>query len=129
MIASDRRKLSCLADAEYAGAPGRTGLQRTRASWAVPEASGLDHHHFLTVSRLITDGYLQLYDKGRCAHITDGGRCLLERLRENAAKEAGVPPVRSCRVCGCTDARACPGGCWWVGPRLCSSCARTDADD
>lgn len=28
-----------------------------------------------------------------------------------------------CRVCGCTDARACPGGCGWVEPGLCSSCA------
>lgn len=31
-----------------------------------------------------------------------------------------------CRVCGCTDARACPGGCWWVEPTytLCSRCLR-----
>jgi hypothetical protein len=27
-----------------------------------------------------------------------------------------------CRVCGCTDDRACPGGCFWVEPDLCSSC-------
>lgn len=31
--------------------------------------------------------------------------------------------VRSCRVCGCTDDCACPGGCSWVAPGLCSSCA------
>jgi hypothetical protein len=30
------------------------------------------------------------------------------------------PPV--CRMCGCTDLQACPEGCWWVGPNLCSSC-------
>lgn len=30
--------------------------------------------------------------------------------------------VRSCLLCGCTDDRACPGGCWWVGDRLCSRC-------
>lgn len=30
--------------------------------------------------------------------------------------------VRSCRICGCTDARACPGGCSWAGERLCSAC-------
>jgi len=30
--------------------------------------------------------------------------------------------VRSCRICGCTDLRACPDGCWWVGDRLCSAC-------
>ncbi len=31
-------------------------------------------------------------------------------------------PERRCRMCGCTDARACPGGCWWVGDDFCSSC-------
>lgn len=35
--------------------------------------------------------------------------------------------LATCRVCGCTDAEACPGGCWWVpDPELlgdlCSSC-------
>ena len=29
-----------------------------------------------------------------------------------------------CRLCGCTDERACPGGCWWVADDLCSSCWR-----
>jgi hypothetical protein len=28
-----------------------------------------------------------------------------------------------CRVCGCTNARACPGGCYWVQSDLCSACA------
>lgn len=28
----------------------------------------------------------------------------------------------ACRVCGCTENNACPGGCSWVGPDLCSSC-------
>ena len=27
-----------------------------------------------------------------------------------------------CRECGCTDARACPGGCSWVEADLCSAC-------
>ncbi len=27
-----------------------------------------------------------------------------------------------CRVCGCTENKACPGGCWWVEEYLCSSC-------
>lgn len=33
-----------------------------------------------------------------------------------------VPEGRSCRGCGCTDDRACPGGCSWLEPGLCSSC-------
>lgn len=32
-------------------------------------------------------------------------------------------PVGVCRVCGCTDLRACPGGCAWVAHDLCSACA------
>lgn len=32
-------------------------------------------------------------------------------------------PVRACRICGCTDMRACPGGCFWVESDLCSACA------
>ncbi|HWA39819.1 MAG TPA: hypothetical protein VG873_18345 [Burkholderiales bacterium] len=28
-----------------------------------------------------------------------------------------------CEICGCTDDCACPGGCSWVAPGLCSSCA------
>jgi hypothetical protein len=31
-----------------------------------------------------------------------------------------VPPA--CRACGCTNERACPGGCWWLEPDLCSRC-------
>lgn len=27
-----------------------------------------------------------------------------------------------CKICGCTDDNACPGGCYWVEPRLCSAC-------
>lgn len=30
--------------------------------------------------------------------------------------------VRTCRVCGCTDDHACPGGCYWVEDDLCSEC-------
>lgn len=40
--------------------------------------------------------------------------------------------VASCRVCGCTDDRACPGGCHWVpdptmAGDLCSRCAPQEA--
>jgi hypothetical protein len=29
---------------------------------------------------------------------------------------------RKCRVCGCSWFNACPGGCSWVEPDLCSQC-------
>jgi hypothetical protein len=37
--------------------------------------------------------------------------------------------MRSCGICGCTDALACPGGCYWVAEDLCSGCANNDASD
>lgn len=33
--------------------------------------------------------------------------------------------MRSCRYCGCTDDRACPGGYSWVSADVCSACAPT----
>lgn len=35
-----------------------------------------------------------------------------------------MKPVRSCSKCGCTEDRACFGGCFWIGPRLCSACGK-----
>jgi hypothetical protein len=36
--------------------------------------------------------------------------------------------VRFCQACGCTEDYACEDGCHWVGPQLCSSCARVFAE-
>lgn len=33
------------------------------------------------------------------------------------------PGVSRCRSCACSDTNACPGGCTWVEPDLCSRCA------
>jgi hypothetical protein len=43
--------------------------------------------------------------------------------REKRALPAPVK-IRACRVCGCTDDRACDEGCWWLSDHddLCSSC-------
>lgn len=30
--------------------------------------------------------------------------------------------MAKCRFCGCTDGHGCPGGCYWVGPNICSFC-------
>lgn len=39
-----------------------------------------------------------------------------------------MPDVPRCRVCGCTEDAACPGGCWWIPDPtgqgdLCNRCA------
>jgi hypothetical protein len=44
-------------------------------------------------------------------------------------KERTVKTVSGiCRLCGCTDERACPGGCHWVNREhtLCSDCITSD---
>jgi hypothetical protein len=33
-----------------------------------------------------------------------------------------------CMACGCTDDRACPGGCSWVAPDKCSACFDVDGE-
>lgn len=38
-----------------------------------------------------------------------------------------VGSIRKCRVCGCSDFHACPGGCFWVEPDLCSACQVKEA--
>lgn len=41
-------------------------------------------------------------------------------------EQAAMADLATCRVCGCTEDRPCPGGCWWVSDPmmgdLCSSC-------
>lgn len=49
-------------------------------------------------------------------------------LAQLNAAYRGTAETPFCRVCGCTEDRACPGGCCWVpDPRmlgdLCSTCA------
>ncbi len=34
------------------------------------------------------------------------------------------PDDRRCRVCGCTQFNACPGGCYWIEEDLCSQCVK-----
>jgi hypothetical protein len=40
-----------------------------------------------------------------------------------------IPTGGICRVCGCSDLAACPGGCFWVADDLCSACYFEMQDD
>lgn len=42
--------------------------------------------------------------------------------RHDTPRWLGVDMARACRYCGCTDDRACRGGCSWTGAHLCSAC-------
>jgi hypothetical protein len=46
-----------------------------------------------------------------------------DRLIELDELEIYEDDTAVCRVCGCTNAQACAGGCFWVEEDLCSSCA------
>jgi hypothetical protein len=43
--------------------------------------------------------------------------------RAAASRHARDYLNRRCRNCGCTLTHACPGGCYWLEPNLCSACA------
>jgi hypothetical protein len=45
----------------------------------------------------------------------------LERLKKSGVSRDANGFVR-CRVCGCTEIDACPGGCGWADGNLCTVC-------
>ena len=45
---------------------------------------------------------------------------------EELIEEVSCLDAPRCRVCGCTDDNACPGGCYWVEEDLCSECVEAD---
>jgi hypothetical protein len=70
------------------------------------------------------------------AHMVSFTHCLAERWPEHCgytmtlvdtsadieAIVGDLARLDGCLLCGCTDERACEGGCYWVAPGLCSRC-------
>ncbi len=71
--------------------------------------------------RLYMTGYADPVDV-----TVTGGLEVIERYAKQREGEI-VAFSAICRGCGCTDDEACPEGCWWVEPDLCSSCRATPA--
>lgn len=69
-----------------------------------------------TMSRLVADMEAVRKLAPEVWHASD--EVLAVALRQMA--EAGF---QRCRGCGCSDHDACPGGCSWIEPDLCSRCA------
>lgn len=44
-----------------------------------------------------------------------------DTVRKALARRLRSLGIRACRKCGCTEARACAGGCWWVSLDVCSA--------
>ncbi len=60
-------------------------------------------------------------ENGHCWNINAFGWASIEPPAPPA------PPTPTCLICGCTEQRACPGGCSWVhlerdGRGVCSAC-------
>lgn len=74
---------------------------------------------------------------GRLAHLMNRGvRYIHSLVKTNKGfllfaegKRVGsyLVAINECRVCRCTDDRACAGGCSWIERGLCSACATTAA--
>lgn len=58
--------------------------------------------------------------------ITKAELKLVEALVEEPEGNVVDTSGGTCSKCGCTDERACIGGCAWVAERLCSSCQDAD---
>ena len=60
----------------------------------------------------------------RCPH----GTLMFNDDREREARElyAQATGEEACAKCGCTQTWACDGGCWWISPNLCSTCADSE---
>jgi hypothetical protein len=106
---------------EDAGCPACEGNDRAFARWAQMGAYALlarvlgARSAVGNVAQLLDERWRLLISFGQ-GGVHDGKA--RERI-EAIERELGMP---RCRVCGCTDDRACPGGCYWVEADLCSSC-------
>lgn len=59
-----------------------------------------------------------------CDGCTICTECYVAGVCPRFHADSGEPLMgRTCRVCGCDDFHACPGGCYWVEEDLCSACA------
>jgi hypothetical protein len=52
----------------------------------------------------------------------DGKRGAAPQHEHDLVKRHKNQKITACVGCGCVDARACKGGCFWVSPGWCSAC-------
>ena len=99
------------------------------SDWLEPKAQNLRQIVGHTVGRDVRrvdfesrDGWALCIDLGGGKH---GDRLAGALVRDGAVEIVVYDRTagRACRVCGCTDAAACLGGCSWIDIDLCSRCA------
>lgn len=103
------------------------GLEKAKNVWdELSEAGPAELEVLLSdqVSKQVTSGSGLPLDKLRDMLEPPAPISAVEAAERVTAKRAERRAgVASCRVCGCTNARACVGGCAWVETDLCSACA------
>ena len=68
----------------------------------------------------LRENLLILMDEGNPAAMAIMKECARKEFDRQQAIAAGQETA--CRGCGCSDSRACSGGCVWATPVLCSRC-------
>jgi hypothetical protein len=117
------------ARSENRGAP-LPGFDWTRVQWGAPDARRTEICSYCGDELAEDSVPLIIWNKdGWCAEFCDHCQatwwgCSWDEgpVRPRHEREV-LGAVRSCRGCGCTEARACSGGCHWVAEDLCSACA------
>jgi hypothetical protein len=100
------------------------GCVHPMACWTCPVGHATECHHPHTC------------EEARCGHLqqetteeefddlsTEFARDY-EHAEEQRQLRIWAGKEHACRVCGCSESRACSGGCIWAEPDLCSRCAR-----
>jgi hypothetical protein len=62
------------------------------------------------------------------AHMTVNVTELPLEIEAARQKRIAAGEELACRSCGCSESKACPGGCHWAKPGLCSACATKGAN-
>lgn len=60
----------------------------------------------------------ELGNPEKCIKYLDTLEALIALFAKSPRKVADF----RCGICGCTDIKACPDGCFWITPVLCSAC-------
>jgi hypothetical protein len=85
------------------------------------ELDAIIEHAFNDPVELELAALLMIVQAARCSNQVTP---LLEvALGAMAMSQPAIRAGQACRVCGCTNERACPGGCSWIAIDLCSQCA------
>lgn len=87
----------------------------------------LDHTYRASFTLVDVVNHLAALSQAGLILADEEASLFLPGMDEDAARReyARLSGVQACRACGCSDNWACDGGCEWVEPDLCSSCAET----